>query len=177
MTASSPLSAEYTSRPQRSSVPARRTFSASGSPVEDERGRGDGDQDRRGDCTDPRQAASGAGRGSGGRDRDGRCGSRGRDGCDGDFGGGVPDPPDLPNERERPLAELGRRGRPDGVSDDDGGTAEPIELVRAGGTTVQVRGHRRRKRRVAGHQPVDAGRLRGRQLELLSYFVVVHSRF
>ena len=99
------------------------------------------------------------------------------DGCQGDFGCGIPDPPDLANERERPLAELRRRGRPDGVPDDDGGTAEPIELVRAGGTAGQVRGDRRRKRRVTGHQPVDAGRLRGRQLELLPYFVVVHGWF
>ena len=163
--------------PAVSSWAAASSSWAAGLAVEDERGGGDGDQDRRGDCTDPREAASGAARGSGGRDRDGRCGCRGRDGCQGDFGRGIPDPPDLPNERERPLAELRRRGRPDGVPDDDGGTAEPIELVRAGRTAGQVRGDCRRKRRVAGHQPVDAGRLRGRQLELLSYFVVVHARF
>ena len=89
----------------------------------------------------------------------------------------LPDPPDVANEREGPLAELRRRGRPDGVPDDDGGAAQPIELVRAGGTAGQVRGDCRGQRRIAGHQPVDAGRLGGRQLELLSYFVVVHAWF
>ena len=56
--------------------------------VEHERGGGDRDQDRRGDCADPREAAAGSRRRGGGRHGNGRSGRDGRDWCWGDFGCG-----------------------------------------------------------------------------------------
>ena len=75
------------------------------------------------------------------------------------------------------LSELRRRGGADGVADQDAGSPQPVELFGAGETAGEVRGDRPGQWRIAGHQPVDAVRLSGRQLELFSDVFVIHARF
>jgi hypothetical protein len=75
---------------------------------------------------------------------------------------------------EGPVAQVGRRRRRHGVADDRAEPPEPAQLERALGAAGEVAGHGLGRRRVAGHQSIQAVRLRRRQFQCFSCLVVIH---
>ena len=88
-----------------------------------------------------------------------RCAPVAADGCD---------------ERQRPLAELRRGRRPDGVANDRRRAAQPLELRGALRATGEVTGQRRRLGRVARGKPVEPVGFDRRKLEELPRLCVFH---
>ena len=82
--------------------------------------------------------------------------------------------PVLADVGERPVAQIGRRRGRDGVADQRPEAPEPTEFERALRAAGQVAGHGLSRRRIAGHESIQAVRLRRGQLQCFSYRVVIH---